>query len=129
MVRDDAYLLDILLMAKDAREFTIHHTRESFNADRECQYAVIRCLEVIGEVTKRLSPETLKRFSSVEWSAMARMRDMLIHSYGKVDLDDVWVTVSEDIPRLITILEPAVRPEKNPAETGKSPAGNCQSFR
>ena len=42
---------------------------------------------------------------------MARMRDMLIHSYGKVDLDDVWNTVSQDIPRLITILEPAVRPE------------------
>jgi uncharacterized protein with HEPN domain len=112
MVRDDAYLLDILLMAKDAREFTIRHTRESFNADRECQYAVIRCLEVIGEVSKRLSPETLKRYSSVEWSAMARMRDMLIHSYGKVDLDDVWITVSQDIPRLITVLEPAVRPEK-----------------
>ena len=43
---------------------------------------------------------------------MARMRDMLIHSYGKVDLDDVWITVSQDIPRLITVLEPAVRPEK-----------------
>jgi uncharacterized protein with HEPN domain len=43
---------------------------------------------------------------------MARMRDMLIHSYGKVDLDDVWVTVSQDIPRLIEVLEPAVRPEK-----------------
>jgi len=112
MVRDDAYLLDIPLMAKDAREFTKRHTRESFSADRECQYAVIRCLEVIGEVSKRLSPETLKRFSLVEWSAMARMRDMLIHSYGKVDLDDVWVTVSQDIPRLITILEPAVRPEE-----------------
>jgi len=45
MVRDDAYLLDILLMAKDAREFTKRHTRESFSADRECQYAVIRVLK------------------------------------------------------------------------------------
>jgi uncharacterized protein with HEPN domain len=112
MVRDDdAYLLDILLMAKDAREFTRDHSRESFAADRQCQYAVIRCLEVIGEVSKRLSPETLDRFASIEWSAMARMRDMLIHSYGKVDLDEVWDTVSLDIPRLITILEPAVRME------------------
>lgn len=42
---------------------------------------------------------------------MARMRDMLIHSYGKVDLDEVWDTVSLDIPRLITILEPAVQIE------------------
>lgn len=108
MPRDDAYLLDILLMARDAREFTKDHTRESFARDRQCQYAVIRCLEVIGEVSKRLSPETLSRFPGVEWAAMARMRDMLIHSYGKVDLDDVWDTVSRDIPDLIRILGPAV---------------------
>ena len=50
MARDDAYLLDLLLMAKDAREFTKNHTRESFIADLQCQYAVIRCLEVMGEV-------------------------------------------------------------------------------
>ena len=81
MARDDAYLLDLLLMAKDAREFTKNHTRKSFIADRQCQYAVIRCLEVIGEVSKRLSPETLKRFTSIEWSAMARMRDMLCLLY------------------------------------------------
>lgn len=111
MARDDAYLLDILLMAEDARDFTRDHTRESFASDRQCQYAVIRCLEIIGEVSKRLSRETISRYPSIEWSAMARMRDMLIHSYGKVDLDDVWNTVSLDIPRLITILKPAVRPE------------------
>jgi uncharacterized protein with HEPN domain len=56
MARDDAYLLDILLMAEDARDFTRDHTWESFTADRQCQYAVIRCLEIIGEVSKRLSP-------------------------------------------------------------------------
>lgn len=108
MARDDAYLLDILLMAQDAAGFVRDHTRESFGTDRQCQYAVIRCLEVIGEVSKRLSPETLSRFSAIEWSAMARMRDMLIHSYGKVDLDDVWNTVTEDIPRLISVLGPVV---------------------
>lgn len=111
MARDDAYLLDILLMAQDARDFTRQHTRESFAADRQCQYAVIRCLEVIGEVSKRLSPETRQKYAPVEWSAMARMRDMLIHSYGKVDLDDVWETVSRDIPRLIAALEPDIRTE------------------
>ena len=99
------------LMARDAREFTRDRTRESFATDRQCQYAVIRCLEVIGEVSKRLSPETLSRFSTIEWPAMSRMRDMLIHSYGKVDLDEVWDTVTKDIPRLIAVLEPAVQPE------------------
>jgi uncharacterized protein with HEPN domain len=111
MSRDDAYLLDILLMARDARDFSKNHTRESFSADRQCQYAVIRCLEVIGEVSKRLSPETVNRFASINWSAMARMRDMLIHSYGKVDLDQIWDTVNQDILPLISALEPVVRVE------------------
>ncbi|MDP3395643.1 MAG: DUF86 domain-containing protein [Methanoregula sp.] len=59
----------------------------------------------MGKSFKRLSPETLKRFTSIEWSAMARMRDMLIHSYGKIDIDEIWDTVNQDIPRLIRILE------------------------
>ena len=112
MARDDAYLLDLLLMAKDAQEFTKNHTFRSFIDDRQCQYAVIRCLEVIGEVSKRLSPETRSRFAPIEWSAMARMRDILIHSYGKVDLEEIWGTINQDIPRLIAILEPAVLPEE-----------------
>jgi len=33
---------------------------------------------------------------------------MLIHSYGKMDLDECWDTVNHDIPRLITILEPTI---------------------
>jgi len=67
---------------------------------------------VIGEVSKRLSPEIQNRFASIEWSAMARMRDMLIHSYGKVDIDEIWDTVTQDIPRLITILGPTILPEE-----------------
>lgn len=33
------------------------------------------------------------------------MRDKLIHGYDEVDLDEVWKTVSSDIPRLISLLE------------------------
>ena len=61
---------------------------------------------VIGEVSKRLAPETKQLYSSIEWNAMARMRDMLIHSYGKVDLDDVRETTAGDIPGLIASPEP-----------------------
>jgi uncharacterized protein with HEPN domain len=67
---------------------------------------------VIGEVSKRLSPETLNRFVSIEWSAMARMRDMLIHSQGKVDLDEIRDTVNQDIPHLITIPGPTILHEE-----------------
>jgi uncharacterized protein with HEPN domain len=36
---------------------------------------------------------------------MAKMRDMLIHAYDRVDLDEVWDTIPNDIPQLISVLE------------------------
>jgi uncharacterized protein with HEPN domain len=36
----------------------------------------------------------------VEWKAMARMRDKLIHHYFGVDYSLVWNTVQEKIPDL-----------------------------
>ncbi len=106
MALDDAYLLDLLLMAKDAQEFTKNHTLQSFRADRQCQYAVIRCPEVIGEVSKRLSPETFKQFETIEWSAMARMRDMLTIPMARS-------TSKKSVTPLIRIY-PVLLPNSNP---------------
>ena len=38
----------------------------------------------------------------------ARLRNRPIHGYEDVDLDIVWQTVSEDLPKLIGALEKAV---------------------
>jgi len=43
---------------------------------------------------------------------MARMRDLLIHSYDKVDVNEVWDTVQRDIRVLIPALERIVPPEE-----------------
>lgn len=74
-------------------------------------YAVTYCLEVIGEAAKRLSDECQSTYPDVSWSAMSRMLDLLIHAYGRVDLNEVWDTVQHDIPVLISSLEQIVPPE------------------
>ena len=40
------------------------------------------------------------------------MRDVLIHQYDDVDLEEVWKTVRMEVPKLIALLEPLVPPEK-----------------
>lgn len=35
---------------------------------------------------------------------LAGMRDVLIHTYDTVDLEEVWRTVTNDIPSLVTKL-------------------------
>ena len=54
------------------------------------QDALIRCLEVMGEAVKRLSPELREQHSDLPWRGMAGMRDLLIHAYDRVDLEEVW---------------------------------------
>jgi len=39
------------------------------------------------------------------------MRNRLIHEYFRVDVEKVWDTVKEDIPLLVSELEPIVPPE------------------
>jgi len=45
---------------------------------------------VMGEAVKRISPELREQHSDLPWRGMAGMRDLLIHAYDRVDLDEVW---------------------------------------
>ena len=79
--------------------------REAFMASEELQDAVIRNIEVIGEAAKRVSAEARSRMSSLDWKGICGMRDVLIHDYIGVDLDEVWNVVSSRIPELQAVLE------------------------
>jgi uncharacterized protein with HEPN domain len=39
------------------------------------------------------------------------MRDHLIHAYDAVDLEEVWKTISQDIPDLLNKIEPLLPQE------------------
>jgi uncharacterized protein with HEPN domain len=112
MSRDLAYLLDILIYAKDAREFTTGMDKATFFSDHQRQLAVIRCLEVMGEAVKRLSLEIQKVHPEISWSKIAKMRDLLIPAYDRVDLEEIWNTVKSDLPPLIAALEQILPPKQ-----------------
>src|SRR5260370_39632808 len=87
--------------------------REEFMTSEELQDAVIRNVEVIGEAAKRVSAEARDRLASLDWKAICGMRDVLIHDYIGVDLDEVWNVASFRIPELQSVLKPFL--------AGKSP--------
>lgn len=63
---------------------------ETLERTDSLQDALIRCLEVMGEAVKQISPELREQHSDLPWRGMAGMRDLLIHAYDRVDLDEVW---------------------------------------
>jgi len=105
-VKDDRlYLHHILERCQRIARF-ISAGREKFLAAEELQDAIIRNIEVIGEAAKRVSPESRARLAPLDWKRICGMRDVLIHDYIGVDLEEVWNAASNRIPELQAMLEP-----------------------
>ena len=104
--RDEATLLDIAEAASRAWEFVTGMSKEDFANDLKTQSAVQHQLLVIGEAVKRLSDGLRDRHRDIPWSLMAGMRDHLIHGYDIIDLDEIWKTVSDDVPDLLKRIKP-----------------------
>jgi uncharacterized protein with HEPN domain len=101
MKRDDAvYLQHVRDAILKVREYLEGIDEPAFRAQSLIQDGVIRQLEIIGEATKRLSPATRGLAAHIPWSAIAGMRDKLIHDYFGVNLDEVWLTATTDLPAL-----------------------------
>ena len=111
MRHDDAYVLDMLLAAREATGFAASLSFDEFERHRMAQLAILKSVEVIGEAASRVSPGCKESHPQIPWSRIVGMRNRLVQGYFNVNLERVWETVKKDIPRLIRQLEPLIPPE------------------
>jgi uncharacterized protein with HEPN domain len=64
------------------------------------QLAVERLIEIIGEAARQLSDATREEFPTVNWKEIVGMRTRLAHIYHRVNFENVWGAVIEDVPEL-----------------------------
>ena len=114
MERDDAYLLDMLLAARDAAEFSSLITYSQFTSSRLHQNAILKAVEIVGEAASQVSIGTRQSQPDIPWGDIVGMRNRLVHAYFEVDIELVWQTVQEDLPLLITQLERIVPQDSDP---------------
>ncbi len=93
-------LLDILESIEAVEEYLKGTNTGEFNKDRLVQDAVIRRIEIIGEVVKSIPWAYRKAHSSIPWTEAAGTRDVLIHSYFGVELNRVWLIATQRLPAL-----------------------------
>jgi len=66
--------------------------------------ALVRSLEIIGEVAKKIDEEFKSDYPQIEWKKMAGTRDKLIHHYFGIDYDIVYDIVENKIPDMADFL-------------------------
>jgi uncharacterized protein with HEPN domain len=106
MQRGQATLLDIERADRLVITFAKGLTKDAFLDDPKTQSAVLHQLLVIGEPVKRLSGGFRAAQLHIPWALVAGRRDMLIHAYDTVDLEEVWNMAVNDVPDLLINLEP-----------------------
>ena len=100
MKDDKLYLYNINDAILKIEKYTKNVSEEMFLEDSLIQDAVIRNIEIIGEMSNKISTDLKSRYSNIPWEYIIEMRNELICNYFKVDIVVVWKTIQKDIPML-----------------------------
>ncbi|MCL1816040.1 MAG: DUF86 domain-containing protein [Clostridiales bacterium] len=95
--------------ARKLLEYTKKYDRDSFIEDSLIQHAVGMCLINIGELQNRLPDEFKERNTSIPWSKIRGLRNILTHDYFSVDWITIWEVIQDGIPNLVTELEQSLK--------------------
>ena len=86
-------LQDIATNIALAKSFVQGYTLRKFRSDKRTIYAVIRCLEIISEASRRLPASVKKRHPDIPWPDIAGADNVYRHDYEDVTTDRIWETV------------------------------------
>jgi uncharacterized protein with HEPN domain len=99
-VKDDRfYLIQISEDITRLEKFT-QEGKGAFMESELIQRAVLRTLQTLGESVKRISDGLKNEYPGVAWKGIVALRNVLVHDYLDIDLDEVWNIVALDIPVL-----------------------------
>lgn len=108
---DRVRLLHMIDAADNAMGFVVGYTQAALEKDRKTLFAVIRCIEIIGEASARISDATRTSAPDIPWGAIVGMRNRLVHAYFDVDTELVWKTINTELPALQKRLRELLGPD------------------
>lgn len=99
-LKDRIRLEHILAAIKNIFQYTDGKTIQQLNDDTMLFYATVKNVEIIGEAAYHLTRAFCKDHPDTPWNDVMRMRNILVHDYYKIRLNEVWKVVQEDLKPL-----------------------------
>lgn len=90
-----------------------HFSFESYLVDKFFRYACDMCTFQIGELTTRLSEDFKEKNFEIEWHKIKGLRNIFAHEYEQIDYEQLWKTLTNNIPDLKRKLEKILAEEFN----------------
>jgi len=107
-----AWLADIVAWGERLGGHIAGMTFQDFAADPKTQDAVSKCIESIGLAAKEISsqaPTLDAAYPDLRLSQAYRARNKLSHGYYAIQLDILWRTASEAVPRTVAAARAAMK--------------------
>lgn len=95
---------------REALSFVKDQSREDLDRNRQLALSLTKEMEIIGEAANKVTPAFRKKHPDIPWGIIVRTRNRLIHGYFDINLDIIWNTVKEELPRLLKQLEKIMSP-------------------
>jgi len=83
--------------------------KAKLEADEMLQVWVVYYIQVIGEAARNISEATRLNHPEIPWPQVISTRNYLIHEYFKIDVNEIWNVVQNDLPDLKVKIQAILR--------------------
>ena len=102
--RDKNVLLKLKEEAEILLELTDGYDLQGFLSREVLKRAIGMTLINLGELVSRLTDETRLQNPAVPWRTIIGQRNIAAHGYHALEMEEIWKTVTEDVPSFLTQL-------------------------
>jgi uncharacterized protein with HEPN domain len=99
MKDDHLYLINIQESIERIEEYT-QDGKDAFLDDKKTQDAVLRNLHTLAESSQRISNKLKEQSAQVDWRTLSAFRNVVVHDYLGISLEQIWDIVENDLPNL-----------------------------
>jgi uncharacterized protein with HEPN domain len=93
-------LLADLAEAVDAADELVRLGKDRWDSERPLRLAGEAVIGRLGDIATKLPDEVIEATPEIPWRQVRGMRIIAAHAYHRIDYDEVWVTLRDDVPRL-----------------------------
>lgn len=96
---------DMLQACEDIEKAIQGISFKEFESDMFRYRTVERLFEILGEAANRIPKDLQEKYTDIPWKNIIGMRNIIIHTYEKVDASTLWGASKKDLSNLKQLLK------------------------